>query len=368
MQLLSILWQRYRSILLILVVLVCGLSILEASSSIDEWNNANTFMKSQKFKQSYAKDATKYTLENKKKQPTYQQFIKQRSQFWFSNKHDVNQVGYLNENTTRSEPADTLQISIGLCLFAVFFLLMSDITRHFNAFLLGSKNTRLNIIFGKYIMLGLLPILTVIVSEGLYYALINLFIPDQYLNWSLGLNLGEVLIELIVFLLLLALIFITSTIIGAPIWSFVLLLGLLVSLVSTTPLALTNIYNAITMSHLEKIKPDDLFSGPLSLIVIISIIMVLLIVEVHLFKNFSGEHDGQFVMQAKLRWPLWWTTLCYTSFSIGFGAIPSVVSNGMANEIMQMASWFSLIVIINLVMYILIFRPKSLKHPIKSIQ
>ena len=367
MQLLSILWQKYRAILLVLIVLVCGISVLEASSNINEWDKANTFMKSKQFKESYAKDASKYIdVDKKSKGVSYEKFVKHSNQFWL----DDNYTSYLSKDYHRNKPTDTLEISIGLTLFVVFFLLMSDTTRHFNSFLLGSKNTRLKIIMGKYIMLVLVPLLIILSGEGLYYMLINLFIPDQYLNWGVGIDWGQISIELILLLLLTALIFITATIIGSAIWSFILLIGLLFSLISTTPLAIEFLYNSLIRKFFgtKMLRVDDLFINQFSLVLIIFTTIILFAIEVRLFKKFSAEYEGQFVMKARLKWPLWWTTLVYTTFSIGFGIIPTLVDNSSSNESIQGISCLGLLLIINLVMYVQIFKPKSFKHPIKSIQ
>lgn len=93
-------------------------------------------------------------------------------------------------------------------------------------------------------------------------------------------------------------------------------------------------------------------------------VSAMLVAVFALYRHFSLERNGNFVMFEKLKWPLWWGTLIYTSFAgIGGSAPWDYLSTGDAPIIIL---FLVALVAVNITMYILIFKPRSLRHPVKT--
>lgn len=368
MKLFKLLWQRYQRTLIGLFFAIIGIYSMMAFSQINEWQKADTYMNSASFKQAYNQNPENFDSTERKneKHLSVDQIITKGTQFWQKN----NTISFFDKNNTRTND-NSRHIQVGLsaavlALITIFVSLTGDIRGNFNGLLFGSKYSRKQILTTKISLLLGIPLVAVFVGELIYYGSIIAMVPSKHLNYDAQMFTWSASIScLLLFLILATLLIITTEVIGISFWAGVLYVCFLLSIivfVGAVGVTVEHILRIVIKTTAERtVLVNNLFAfiaGIGGIIISVIILSLLLWWAFSLFQTSSLERVGKFVLREHLRWPLWWFTLVYTAFcllTISFGSVGF-------NIIMPV-----IVIILNVVMYYLIFKPQSLRHPIKSI-
>lgn len=366
MKLFKLLWQRYKGIVITVMVIIVGSFGVEAAINVHEWQAADHYMHTEKFAQAYNKSPRDYDwqLERKKDALPVDEFVKKAMPFWNADK-----TGIISRDGRRNSPSEPYVLFGMLILLAAFVLLATDTAKSFNAMLFSSKFKRTHVLLGKLGILVGLPLLALLVGTLIYYGGVYAVIPHEYLNLASHVDFRLIWMTVAYFVFMLGLVFLTTLIIGQTIWALILMGGFLYSGILFRQ-ALRNVTIAFAgkVLHVSWEDAGIAFekwwnSAWVNGLVLVAGLAMLVAVFV-LYRHFSLERNGNFVMFEKLKWPLWWGTLIYTSFAgIGGSAPWNYLSTGDAPIIIL---FLVALVAVNITMYILIFKPRSLRHPVKT--
>lgn len=377
MKLFKLLWTRYQRTMIILLIAIVGSFAITTITQIKDWNEVKTYMTSQEFATDFAKNpenfVTSRNAQNTIPKTPIETMIEKGTSFW-QPPHDGIIYAYksLNSFNVKSASEQHIQLIILVVIFAligIFGSLSLDNSSHFNGLLLSTKYTRKQILATKMLILVGGPLLFTILGEIVYYASVYMTVPAKYLDFA-NQNLSVIVIinAFISYLILAMLLFVTTGIIGSTFWAGALYVCFILS--GVWSVSATNNYfhfigpKVMTRQQLNAFSKNflnalDSWPGTLGA----SLIAIGLIVwAFYLFKKMSLERSGQFILFEKLRWPLWWFTLGYTMYSI----LGVIIYDTL--DISVIAWGVIAIIAINVMMYFLIFKPQSLRHPIKSIQ
>lgn len=391
MNIYKLLWRRYYKPLVVLMVIIFGGFVLQTAIQISDWQQTNTFMHSQVFKDAYAHDLKIVAANQHKTQRqiesensngdnqtqfimgekeltnplTTKQYIKRGTAFFVTN--SSNNTSYQNLDRIRDNTgfltANLIPMGF-LVLVILMFLLAEDNAQSFNMFLTSTRFKRSQIIRAEMFLLVGVPLATMVLGVAVYFASTYVLIPSEAYNIATqGYALSQAFNTMAWNFLLMIIACLASVIIGLRFGSAILSALFFVSM-QLVPQAVVRAkylghYDDFNTKGMVELHEFNRFIQSPSVSVGIILIAILLgTLAVITFNHLSLERNDKFVMFARLRWPLWWITLIYTTF---------VLSLTIANPSPEYAIVIVFWMIVNVGMYYFIFTPQSWRHPFKSI-
>ncbi|QBO37105.1 hypothetical protein EQG49_11890 [Periweissella cryptocerci] len=365
MKLFKLLWQRYKVLVLTVMIVIVGSFAVTTANDIHQWNQANVYLHSEKFAQQYTAHPDDFDssvlnddskVVQKRVKPISEIQKRGTAKFW------NNQFSYAGPHNLRNMPLEPSLFVLAMILVATFVLLVMDTAKNFNSLLFASRYKRISIFWTKLAIIVGLPTLLTVIGEVLYFGAIYLAIPNSAYNVGGYLTPINVLAVSAFFIFGIGLIVLTTQIIGQTLWALILIGGFGLSTIFFAH-AVSNVYldvatNVLHMSTTAALSMmDNLLTAQRILIIVFVVGVIGIVFASILYSRFSFERNGDFVMFEKLKWPLWITTLVYTTFSISEEVQPW--NNGyMRAQMVYVILTIGVIVFINAVMFILIFKPR----------
>lgn len=319
--------KRYGKILIGFMLLIIGCYALDGYNNVTSWHRTNDYYQSEKTKSDYIKNTEDYTYwdDNKQKDipfPSYEEYIAQQLYVYRS----VNDSGEVLSDQEKSHDYNNNEIysrilSGGFSRFVILFVALAgfllffvDEKTAFNRFLFSLPVSRKELFLKKMTHVAL-PLLASVICGQLLYTFIFYFgIPQPYMN----VDLTRLLLSAANNFSLIVLAFSTSTFIGSMVGNLVFgPLTWLVFIVYTTliPQTIDDYQYWIDLARGNDILSNlsgKLFSyaiGKNSGSWYMGVLMILLSVLFLLwtyrnFQKLSLEHDGDYLLHAHSRFPV----------------------------------------------------------------
>lgn len=363
----KLLWRRYRKALAVLMAIILGSFVFLTVSQLNSWQQANTYMHSQEFKSSYPEMLKSYeTAKQSKHNIAVDKYVERGSNFWLEDgvPHSFSAPNRIRDNSY-GQSATFVFVSF-VTMLVITLLLADDTAQNFNLFLASSRFSRAKVMLTKIKLLIGLPMLAMLVGEGIYYLITYVTVPAKYYNINQqGLSFVELFTSLTWLGAGLMFLSLTSVLIGKKFGSAIMS--------SLFFLSIPSLINALTLRSLQY-DPDRSAKAPEKVFnwlgntipggcvgLVIAIILAALAIKA--FSKLSLERNDKFVMFAKLRWPLWLLIVFYTGFVFYTNGNFGTSSTDMFSGLILLIIWLALII----TMYYFIFAPQSWRHPFKSI-
>lgn len=321
--------KRYGKILIGFMLLIIGCYALDGYNNVTSWHRTNDYYQSEKTKSDYIKNMEEYTYWDDKEQkdipfPSYEEYIAQQLYVYRS----VNDSGEVLSDQEKSHDYNNNEIysrilSGGFSRFVILFVALAgfllffvDEKTAFNRFLFSLPVSRKELFLKKMTHVAL-PLLASVICGQLLYTFIFYFgIPQPYMN----VDLTRLLLSVANNFSLIVLAFSSSIFIGSMVGN--LIFGPLTWLVfiGYTTLIPQTIDHYRYLINLARGNDHDILSnlseqlfayeiGKNSGSWYMGVLMILLSVLFLLwtyrnFRKLSLEHDGDYLLHAHSRFPV----------------------------------------------------------------